>query len=133
VTAISGVPGAETPACPFGDPTCPCQDGDVCHYVNDPLSETMAMTPPAGAETPGQPALREPPDTSWVRTSSVRGYRGRHRRMLRRLLILVLGPFFAAGEWWYRMTEQRADELERWLERRAAGRPVAHTEKGERR
>jgi hypothetical protein len=18
--------------CPYGDPTCPCQDGDMCHY-----------------------------------------------------------------------------------------------------
>lgn len=38
-----------TAACAFGDPTCPCQDGDVCHYVDDPLSETLAMTPPATA------------------------------------------------------------------------------------
>lgn len=22
--------------CPHGDPTCPCPDGDVCHYVADP-------------------------------------------------------------------------------------------------
>jgi hypothetical protein len=33
----------ETAACPHGDPTCPCPDGDVCHYVDDPLSETLAM------------------------------------------------------------------------------------------
>lgn len=23
-------------ACPHGDPTCPCPDGDVCHYEDDP-------------------------------------------------------------------------------------------------
>jgi hypothetical protein len=30
--------------CAFGDPTCPCQDGDLCHYVAD--EDTPAMTPP---------------------------------------------------------------------------------------
>lgn len=30
--------------CPFGDPYCPCQDGDACHYVSLPGSP--AMTPP---------------------------------------------------------------------------------------
>lgn len=23
------------PGCPYGDPTCPCQDGDPCHYEGD--------------------------------------------------------------------------------------------------
>jgi hypothetical protein len=32
--------------CPFGDPTCPCQDGDVCHYRDDPVTGTKAMIPP---------------------------------------------------------------------------------------
>ena len=27
--------------CPYGDPYCPCQDGDPCHYEGDD-----AMTPP---------------------------------------------------------------------------------------
>lgn len=30
--------------CAFGDPYCPCQDGDACHYVDVPGSP--AMTPP---------------------------------------------------------------------------------------
>ena len=30
--------------CAFGDPTCSCQDGDVCHYVA--TKDTPAMTPP---------------------------------------------------------------------------------------
>jgi hypothetical protein len=34
--------------CPHGDPTCPCQDGDVCHYVDDPATGTKAMQPPDG-------------------------------------------------------------------------------------
>lgn len=33
--------------CPFGDPLCPCQDGLRCHYVDDPVDGTKAMTPPA--------------------------------------------------------------------------------------
>lgn len=36
--------------CPFGDPSCPCQDGDPCHYV-DHVDEdgklTPAMPPPS--------------------------------------------------------------------------------------
>ena len=28
-------------ACKYGDPTCPCQDGDPCHYEGD-----NPMTPP---------------------------------------------------------------------------------------
>lgn len=27
--------------CPYGDPTCPCQDGDPCHYTGP-----NPMTPP---------------------------------------------------------------------------------------
>jgi hypothetical protein len=38
--------------CPHGDPACPCQDGDVCHYVDDPATGTKAMQPPDGAATP---------------------------------------------------------------------------------
>ena len=30
--------------CPFGDPMCPCQDGDVCHYVA--TKKTPAFPPP---------------------------------------------------------------------------------------
>lgn len=35
---------AEAVACPFGDPCCPCQDGDVCHYVA--TEDTPAMRKP---------------------------------------------------------------------------------------
>lgn len=28
--------------CPHGDPTCPCQDGDWCHYEDDPATGTKA-------------------------------------------------------------------------------------------
>ncbi len=34
--------------CPYGDPTCPCPDGDACHYVAD--ADTPAMHPPTGAQ-----------------------------------------------------------------------------------
>jgi hypothetical protein len=35
--------------CPHGDPTCPCPDGDWCHYEDDPATGTKAMRCP----TPG--------------------------------------------------------------------------------
>lgn len=43
--------------CPFGDPYCPCQDGDACHYVDYPWSK--AMTPPDNANTPEYRAMVE--------------------------------------------------------------------------
>ena len=30
--------------CPYGDPFCPCQDGDACHYVA--VGDSPAMDPP---------------------------------------------------------------------------------------
>ena len=30
--------------CKYGDPTCPCQDGDPCHY--EPHGDTPAMNVP---------------------------------------------------------------------------------------
>lgn len=47
--------------CPFGDPTCPCQDGDLCHYVDDSETGTLAMMPPLPHE-----GLREEPVTPYV-------------------------------------------------------------------
>lgn len=47
------VPIPPTPTgrpCAFGDPTCPCQDGDPCHYIVIP--GTPAMTPPTGRSEP---------------------------------------------------------------------------------
>ena len=36
-----------TRVCQFGDPFCPCQDGDACHYVAYPWEkEVRAMAPP---------------------------------------------------------------------------------------
>ena len=32
------------PKCPYGDPGCPCQDGDACHYVV--AFGSPAMAPP---------------------------------------------------------------------------------------
>ena len=43
--------------CPFGDPCCPCQDGDSCHYVDLPGSPAMA--PPA--DYPGGPLILAEP------------------------------------------------------------------------
>lgn len=34
-------------ACPYGDPLCPCQDGDACHYRE--TKRTHAMEPPMTA------------------------------------------------------------------------------------
>lgn len=33
-------------ACPHGDPLCPCQDGDPCHYED--TATTLAMPSPIG-------------------------------------------------------------------------------------
>ncbi len=41
--------------CPFGDPYCPCPDGDACHYVDLPGSP--AMTPPEGEDVRLPPNL----------------------------------------------------------------------------
>lgn len=38
--------------CPFGEPSCPCQDGDVCHYVA--YRGTVALPPP-----PARPEVLE--------------------------------------------------------------------------
>jgi hypothetical protein len=32
--------------CRGNDPACPCQDGDLCHYVDDPITGTKAMPAP---------------------------------------------------------------------------------------
>ena len=29
--------------CPYGDPLCPCQDGDACHYEWDARTKTRPM------------------------------------------------------------------------------------------
>lgn len=38
--------------CEYGDPTCPCQDGDSCHYEDVTLPDgtvSKAMEPPTDA------------------------------------------------------------------------------------
>lgn len=39
-------------ACPRGDPLCPCQDGDSCHYED--TATTRAMPPPAHRDACGK-------------------------------------------------------------------------------
>jgi hypothetical protein len=39
-------------ACAFGDPYCPCQDDDACHYVDMPGSPAMKPPVPDIAEKP---------------------------------------------------------------------------------
>lgn len=37
--AIEEELGLDRMHCPYGDPTCPCQDGDACHYEGpDPIN-----------------------------------------------------------------------------------------------
>lgn len=40
-------------ACAFGDPTCPCQDGDACHYIDLPGSPAMATVEVNGVPVEG--------------------------------------------------------------------------------
>ena len=68
-------PSPEQTVCGFGDPTCPCQDGDPCHYVAIPRSPAMTapvtpsptpeLTPERLAEIRRAHAERTP-DTSCV-------------------------------------------------------------------
>lgn len=52
--------------CRFGDATCPCQDGDSCHYVDQPGSP--AMRPPEGEDIDLPPSLLGvPPGEGGVR------------------------------------------------------------------
>lgn len=56
--------------CPHGDPTCPCQDGDACHYVDLPGSPAMpadqAELNRQDAATELQTLLGVPPGTQGV-------------------------------------------------------------------
>lgn len=44
--------------CSHGDPTCPCQDGDVCHY--EATEDTPAMTPGRGLTPERDPYCPSP-------------------------------------------------------------------------
>ena len=35
----------DKPVCPYGDPLCPCPDGDTCHYEWDERTKTHPMSP----------------------------------------------------------------------------------------
>lgn len=37
------------------DPLCPCQDGDICHYVDNPWDGTKAMPIPAEQDQEQEP------------------------------------------------------------------------------
>ena len=52
---MTPAPRASNP-CIGNDPRCPCQDGLLCHYVDDPVGKTPAMTipPRAAAEVEGE-------------------------------------------------------------------------------
>lgn len=45
LAALTAPPAPPRKACPYGDPACPCQDGDSCHYED--TVDTQAMAPPA--------------------------------------------------------------------------------------
>jgi hypothetical protein len=54
--------------CKFGDPYCPCQDGDACHYVDLPGSPAMkapdrrvvaALRTPLGRKLPSSPRVEK--------------------------------------------------------------------------
>ncbi len=50
-------PSPDTPSvCPTGDPTCPCPDGDACHY--EAVDDTSAMTPPSPSVCPTGDGVR---------------------------------------------------------------------------
>ncbi len=51
-------PPASTQPCIGADPTCPCQDGDPCHYRDDPTNGTKAWPIPANTSQPGSTAGR---------------------------------------------------------------------------
>ena len=66
--AASGAPNPferDDDPCAFGDPYCPCQDGDACHYVDVPGSP--AMTPP-GEERDSERALARAMAEAWGRS-----------------------------------------------------------------
>lgn len=39
---VAGILDDEAPCCVGADPTCPCADGFLCHYVDDPVTGTKA-------------------------------------------------------------------------------------------
>jgi len=50
---VTDYPPASTQPCIGADPTCPCQDGDPCHYRDDPVSGTKAWPIPASTSQAG--------------------------------------------------------------------------------
>lgn len=54
-------------SCIANDPTCPCRDGDACHYVAYPGSPAVPLPPPPRCGVKGC-TLNHGPDASWVNT-----------------------------------------------------------------
>lgn len=58
---------AEGQPCPYGDPFCPCQDGDLCHYEGkDPLktvsgSQRIRLSTQRSGAARHSTAAAEPP------------------------------------------------------------------------
>ena len=52
-------PLAGSVACKYGDPSCPCQDGDPCHYEDTATTKAMAPPPPAEAREERTPNADE--------------------------------------------------------------------------
>ena len=65
--AASGAPNpfVRDDPCAFGDPYCPCRDGDACHYVD--AGGSPAMTPP-GEERDSEGALARAMAEAWGRS-----------------------------------------------------------------
>lgn len=64
--------------CKYGDPTCPCQDGDECHYEGDNPMRPYAQAVEDPVEAPGPVGRhrREVPKSSklqWLRKWARRG------------------------------------------------------------
>jgi hypothetical protein len=49
--SVPSTPSAATKKCEFGDPACPCQDGDMCHYKGDnPFPQPAGLSSAAPSE-----------------------------------------------------------------------------------
>jgi hypothetical protein len=62
-----GEPTPDRKLCKYGDPFCPCQDGDPCHYEGE-----NPMTPPARIESGSTPTPKqiETLDNIWERVTA---------------------------------------------------------------
>lgn len=49
--ALAALPSPARASCSGGDPACPCQDGDPCHYVATATTKAMPLPSPVVGET----------------------------------------------------------------------------------